>query len=454
MSNKIQINDLTKEVVKIAWPVFIELLLGSLFGVINMMMVGQIPDSAYATAAMASIGLTNQPLFLCLAFVQALNVGGTAVISRYYGAKKLHRIPSVLKHIMLISIVCFILPLSVLGWIFAHPVLLFLGAQPDAINIATDYFRLLMIAFIFQGFTMTISAALRGVGETKIPMRNNIIANLCNVFFNSILIYGLFGLPALHLMGTGIATILANMIAACLMFRYLISGKGRIKFSLKEKFHFDYLTVQQLIKIGLPSAMEQLIFRSGAMIFTMIVAGLGTGVYAAHQIGLNIWTLSIAPSQAFGISASVLVGKELGAKAPEIAQRCAIIVRKLAFIVACIMGGIFFLFGKWIVLGYTSSDTIMANMLLIMPLLAFVQPFLADNLAMTGALRGAGDTIWPMIATLIGVFIIRVALGHLFVSILHYGIVGAWWALAINQIVTWLVVLLRYRTGKWKAIQI
>lgn len=443
-----------REVVLIAWPVFIELLLGSLFGMVNMMMIGRIADTSYSSAAVAAIGLVNQPLFLAIALVQSLNVGGTAIISRYYGAKKWSKMENILKHVMLLSVLCFIVPLSILGFMFAPHLLVILGGEPYAVAIGLDYLRFMMLSFLFQGFTLTISAALRGVGETKIPMRNNIMANIINVCLNFVLIYGAFGLPSLGLIGTGIATVVANMTSAILMFTYLLRGKSKITFSLKQKFHFDHTTIVQLFKLGVPSTVEQLLFRLGAMMFTVIVSNLGTVVYAAHQIGLNLWTLSIAPSQAFGIAAATLTGKWLGAKSPQVAKQYNMVIRYMALGVGAIMAIVFYFFGQFIAQGYSSSPQVIQQVIVVLPVLALIQPFLSEQIVLAGILRGAGDTVWPMVATILGVFFVRTILANWFIADLQMGIIGAWWALLGNQIVSAVIVWCRYRTGKWQNVRI
>lgn len=446
--------EVARDVVNIAWPVFIELLLGSLFGMVNMMMIGRISDSAYSSAAVAAIGLVNQPLFLSISLVQSLNVGGTAIISRYYGASKWHLMENVLKHVMLLSILCFIVPLAILGLIFAPVLLSALGGEPVTVAIGVPYFRLMMLSFLFQGFTLTISAALRGVGETKIPMRNNVMANVINVCLNFVLIYGAFGLPSLGLMGTGIATVVANMTSATLMFTYLLRGKSKITFSLNKKFHFDKATIIQLFKLGVPSTMEQLLFRAGAMMFTIIVSNLGTIVYAAHQIGLNLWTLSIAPSQAFGIAAATLTGKWLGAKQSQVAKQYSVVIRYMSLSVGTIMACVFYFLGKFIAQGYSSSPQVVQQVIIVLPVLALIQPFLSEQIVLAGVLRGAGDTVWPMVATILGVFVVRTILANWFVVDLQMGIIGAWWALLGNQMVSSLIVWLRYRSGKWQNVTI
>ncbi|HNU79586.1 MAG TPA: MATE family efflux transporter, partial [Bacillota bacterium] len=206
------------EVVRVAWPVLAELLLGSLFGMVDMMMLGRMSNNALAAASVAAVGMTNQPLFIGLSLVQALNVGGTAMIARYFGANQNGKIEITLKHVMLLSMLMLAVPLSLLGLVFTDSIMGLMGAKADALEVGRSYFRIIMIGFVFQSFSMSISAALRGVGQTKVPMMINLRCNFLNVIGNAVLIHGLFGFPRLGITGAGISTALSNAVASVFIF--------------------------------------------------------------------------------------------------------------------------------------------------------------------------------------------------------------------------------------------
>jgi Na+-driven multidrug efflux pump len=231
-------NPRSKEVMDIAWPVLTELLLGTLFGMVNMMMLGRIKDAAVAAASISAVGITNQPLFIGLSLVQALNIGGTAMIARYIGSKKLNKVENTVKHVILLTQVVFVLPLSIIGFVFTQEIMSLMGAQWDTISVGTNYFRIIMVGFIFQSFNFSLSAVLRGAGDTKTPMKINLIANLINVIGNAVLIYGLIGFPELGVTGSGISTAGANLIATILLCKRLFSGKCILKLNLKSRFKF------------------------------------------------------------------------------------------------------------------------------------------------------------------------------------------------------------------------
>jgi len=442
------------EVLNIALPVLVELFLGSLFGMVDMMMLGRIENSKIAAASIASVGITNQPLFIGLSLVQALNVGGTAMVARYIGSKKNDRIESVVKHVVLLNLVLLVLPIFIIGIFFTEDIMSLLGAQRDAIMVGKNYFKVIMVGFIFQAFNLSIAAVLRGAGNTKTPMKINLRVNLLNVVGNAVLIYGLLGFPKLGVVGAGISTCISHIVASVFLARHVLKKDDLIKVSLKAPLKYDKNIIYNLIKIGVPASLEQVAFRIGILLYVRMVASLGTVVYATHQICLNILSLTFTPGQAFGIAASSLVGKSLGADDLEGAEEYIKESRKIGSIISSIVAVIFFFFGGKIVGLYTNNPEIINEASTVLKIIAFVQPFQSSQLIIAGGLRGAGDTVWTLVATFLGVMVLRVLLAYLFVRVLGMGLVGAWIATFVDQFTRWVVIYLRFRTNKWKYITI
>ncbi len=454
MNNAVLDKSIRLDVIKIAWPVLIELLLSSLFGMVDMMMLGNMSDNALAAASVTAVGLTNQPLLIGLSFIQALNVGATAMIARYVGSHQYEKIEPTLKHVLILSLFLIAIPLSIMGIFYTDSILKLMGAKTDALNAGRSYFKIIMIGFIFQAFNMSVTAALRGIGQTKIPMVINLSVNLLNVVGNFLLIYGYFGFPEMRVTGAAISTAFSNIVASILLLGYVVSGKSLVKLNFKHKFRFDRIICFNLVKIGVPASLEQLVLRVGVLIFVRIVADLGTVIYATHQIALSILGLSFQPGQAFGIAASALIGKSLGANQLPQAEKYAKETRRFGTYISTFMAVIFFFFGSFLVSLYTNDQEIIDNASLVLKIIALVQPFQSSQLILAGGLRGAGDTVWPLIATLAGVFVFRVSLAFLLVIILDMGLVGAWIAIFVDQFIRWFFVYLRFRTGKWKYVKI
>jgi len=292
---------------------------------------------------------------------------------------------------------------------------------------------------------------VRGSGDTRTPMVNNIIANLVALLFNFLLIYGVGPFPRLEVRGAAIANLLSRMVGATLALSVVSRGNHQITIRWFEKFTFDMDIARRVFMVGLPAAMEQFVMRSGQILFTRTVSGLGTAVYAAHQVALNIVSLSFTPGQGFGMAATTLVGQSLGAKRPDWAERCARTTRFMGSFIAGGMSILFFFFGDKVAALYSPNDlTVVANAAVALKIIACVQIFQSTQFIFAGALRGAGDTRWPLYSTMAGVWGFRVILAHFFVNVFGWGLVGAWLSMACDQLMRSAVIVYRFNTGKWK----
>lgn len=441
-----------KEIFRVGVPVFIELLMGTLFGMVDMIMLGNSGTGAVITASIAAIGITNQYSFIGLSLLSAMTTGATAVIARYVGAKKYDRIEHVLRHILLLAFFVVAVPIVVFGLLNADGIMRFIGAQADTIEAGRDYFRAIVIGFIFQSFNFATFASMRGSGDTKTPMRINMIANFLNVIGNAVLIFGLFGFPALGVTGAGVSTAFSQLVAMILSLRYLLRGESHVRLSKDIPFAFDSKIVYNLVKIGIPAAIEQVFFRVGILLYVRTVAGLGTTVYATHQLSLNILSLSFTIGQAFGVAASTLVGRSLGKGDKDLADRYMKEIRNYGMLLALPVALLFF-FGSDLILRLYTQDQDIINMGAgVLKMVAFIQPFQAAQFISAGGLRGAGDTMFTLVSTGAGVLIVRNVAAYIFVHMMAMGLTGAWIALIVDQMVRWVLIGLRVKTGKWKYV--
>ncbi|HZK32967.1 MAG TPA: MATE family efflux transporter [Tissierellaceae bacterium] len=448
------LNYYRKQTIKLTVPVFFELLISSLFGMVDMMMVGNSGVPSVATPSIAATGITNQVIFIGIAMAQAMSVGGTAMISRYSGANKEERIPDIVKHLIILMIGILIIPFVTINQLIPEKIMSFIGAEQVTIDIGLNYFRIIIFGFIFQSLNLAIFASMRGTGDTKTPMVINLSINLLNVFGNYILIFGKLGFPAMGVTGAGLSTSISHVVAFIILLIILLSRNHVVKLDLEKGFKFNKPIVQNLLKVGGPAALEQVGFRFGVVMFIKIISGLGTVAYATHQIASNIISLSFAPGQAFGIAASTLVGKSLGQERIDKANTFIKETNRLSLIASAFFGLLFFFFGPTIVGFYTEDIAIIEASGNIMKVIALIQPFQASAFAISGGLRGAGDTVSTLIVTIIGVFVIRLSVAYVLINIVGLGVIGAWLAMLSDQVIRWIGITLRYRTGKWKHIKL
>lgn len=445
--------ELYNDIVRIAWPSLAEMLLASLVSMVDMMMVGSLGANA-----IAAIGLALQPRFLLMSTVMALNTGVTAVIARARGAKDQKKANDILRQGLIlatgIALLC-----AVFGTWGARSMIYFMSAgamEQETVNLGTTYFQIQSATFVIPSLSFFITAALRGTGNSKPCMIFNITANIVNVIGNWLLIYGHLGFPQLGVAGAAIATVIGQSVGTAMAFSAILKGKYylKLKISLSNIFKFDKHTVGSMTKVGLPAMIEQLIMRFGVIIYSRTVSSLGEISAATFQICLSIQSLSLMNGMAFAVSATTLVGQSLGKQRLDMAEHYGRRCRLVAMSISIFLAILFVLFRKQLIMLYTTDPIIVQTGGIIMIFVAFLQPFQSSQFVLGGVLRGAGDTKVTAVIILITTAVIRTSLGYIFITVLDFGLIGAWFAIGTDQILRSFLFLLRYNQGKWKRIKL
>lgn len=449
-------SELYRDIVRIAWPSFVELLLTQLASMVDLMMVGSMGGNAHpeiGAQALSAVGLTTQPKFLLMGAFVALNTGVTALIARYKGQNDKEKANLVVRQGLMFTFLLTMI-LSVLGTVFARPMVIFMGSTEEIVTKwATQYLQIQMIGFMTMALTSTITASLRAVGDSKTCMIYNLIANGVNVVFNWLLIYGNLGFPELGVAGASLATVLGQFVAFIIAFTVLLKGNGFLKLEWRLGFKPDKLILGNMINIGIPAMVEQLLMRAGMIIFAKTVASLGTTSFATHNVCMNIQALSFMTGQAFAVSATTLMGQSLGKRRTDMAQAYCSRTRSIGFYFSIFLAVVFVFFGGTIVSFYNSEPEIIRMGGRIMLFVAFLQPFQSSQFIIAGALRGAGDTKATATFTFITVLLVRPIVAIVLVN-LGLGLYGAWIAMACDQLLRSALVLGRYQSGKWKLIKL
>jgi len=440
---------LYKDIVRIAWPSFIEMTLTQLASMVDMMMVGGL-----GSWAITAVGLTTQPKFLLMTMFMAMNVGATALVARYKGEGSREKANMILKQALFLTFILSVIG-SFFGFIFSEQLIRFMGATESiTLEQGTIYLKIQMVGFVTLALTSTMTATLRGVGNSRIAMIYNLTANLVNVVFNYALINGNLGFPKLGVAGASIATVIGQFVAFVLALIAVLRGNQYLHLRFKDGFKPDIAAIKSIFNIGMPALVEQAFMRTGMIMYVKTVASLGTVAYATHQISMNIQAMSFMNGQAFAVSATSLVGQSLGKKRPDMAQAYCSRTRRIGMIVSLVLASTFFFFGRPIVSLYTNEIEVIEQGTRILMFVALVQPLQSSQFILAGALRGAGDTRATAIITFITVLLVRPGLAIFSINVLDWGLYGAWFALVSDQALRSLLVMYRYNTGKWKSIKV
>lgn len=435
-----------KRTFDIAWPSALESVLIALIGAVDMMMVGSLGKEA-----INAVGITNQPKFIVLAPIMAINVGLTVLVSRRKGEQKPEEANSYLRNALVMSILLSFV-LSVSAWVFARPFLIFAGANADYIDLAVKYFRIIMVGNFFYSIGLTMTAAQRGAGNTIISMLTNLVANLVNLVFNALLINGLFFFPRLEVVGAAIATAMGNVVAF-IMASYSLSHKNRYLYlKVKHLFKTQKKYFKDILNISKSSLIEQIFLRLGFFMYAKSIAILGTVAFAAHQVCMNVMHISFGFGDGLQIANTSLVGQSLGARRPDMAKIYSRVTQRIGIVVAIILALICFGFKDQLIGLFTNDLEVITAGALPMMFLSIIILFQVPQVIIVGALRGAGDVKFVAFLMLISVTFVRPLLAWVLCYPLGFGLVGAWIALLIDQLTRSIISSQRFKQGKWSSI--
>ncbi len=452
----LSIKAMRKKILILSWPAIIRLFLQSLVGTVDVIMVGKLTGPA-----IGAVGVSNRIVFIIIGAFTALSVGSTALVAHYIGAKDIKKGNEILWQSILISLIMGI-GITVVGFLFSESLLKGMLSLMDdkegydfIIREGVVYIKIVLTSMIFGFPMMIINAVFQGVGDMKTPLYLMIITNIVNVIFNYLLIFGHWIFPEMGVAGAALGTAISRMVGCLIGVGILIIGKSNLKLTFKYlSFKLDTVIIKAIFKIGIPSSVEQFARQGSQIIITIFVAGLGAHALDANEIVMNINNLAIMPGFGFGVAALTLVGQSLGAGDSDLANRYA---KQTALIGILLMLPItisMFIFAEPLVMLFDTSKTVVPLAVTVVRIIIITQPILTLILILAGALRGAGDTMWVMISTIIGNWGARVVLGILFGYYLGIGLTGFYLAIGIDIIVRALLMLYRFKSGKWKNIKV
>jgi len=322
-----------------------------------------------------------------------------------------------------------------------------LGAAPDVIALSLPYSTLIFLVIPFTVLLQVMSSILQGTGDTKTPMYAMIVVNLLHILIAYPLIYGRWGLPALGVQGAAIAVGIAEAVGMC----YLAI---RCVPLLHRSTHIRFDLFRTIWQVGAPVSGERIVQQAGILAYTKIVLLYGTVAYAAHQVGLSIESLSFLPGYGFAIAAATMVGQSIGAGKYTRAKLENWEANRLATAIMSVMGIVFFFFPYVLLRAFTNDVSVIELGTLFLKIVALLQIPLALTMVLAGSLRGAGDTHFIMVATTIGMWLVRVPIALIAGVWLHLEVFYVWLAMIADWTLRMVLMLWRYRSERWRAIQV
>jgi len=383
----------------------------------------------------------------------SLNVGVTAVISRRKGEENGPGANQFLRQSILMSLTLSFL-LSVAGFTFAREILTLAGAQADVIDDSVAYYQIIALNIFFTGVSLTINAAQRGVGNTRISMRTNVAANVVNVILNYFLIGGHWIFPRMEVRGAAWATAIGGFVGLVLSIQSLTVKNGFLTLKEKYAWKLNFKALKPFFAISGSAAVEQVFMRIGFFSYSVIVARLGTLAFAVHQICMHVANFSFAFGDGIGIGSSSLLGQSLGARRPDRAVIYGNVGQRMAFIVSTVLCVLFVIFRRPMVMAFNREAHIVAEGASIILIMAATTHFQTSQAVFLACLRGAGDTKFVAMISLVSVAVIRPLMALFLCFGLKLGLSGAWYALFFDQLMRFYLSKRRFNSLRWTKIKL
>lgn len=299
-----------------------------------------------------------------------------------------------------------------------------------------------------------VGAALRGAGDTQTPMKVTAFINLVHIVIAYGLIFGHFGLPRLGVAGSAWAASFSRMTGTAILVAVLLRGRAPVSLRGRGGWRPDLQLIQRLFRIGVPSMVEQGLLSVGMLLYGVLVIRMGTKIYAAQRITFQMISLSFMPGIGFATAATTLVGQSLGAGDPERAERGAWRATFSALTWMSTMGFLVAALGRPLMRLFIDDPEIIQMGADALKVIALTQPPQAFAQVLAGALRGAGDTRFPMWVTTAGIWLIRLPLAYLFGPVMRLSLAMIYVSNIVDGTVRAILVYMRFRRGHWKEIEV
>ena len=435
------------EVWHIAYPAVLTMISHTVMTFIDAMMVGRLGPTE-----LAAVGLSGTLTWGLFSFFNGVVNGVNTFVAQDYGAKRFDNIGRVTwqgTYFALISGIILILLSR-----FNVDLMRLLGPADDVQRIGASYLGIRLWGGVFIVMYMCFSAFLRGIGDTRTPLKIVIFINVLNVVGDYVLIFGKFGFPELGTDGAAYATVGASGVGALIFFVVFLSRKSDRMFSTRRSWPVRLDLMARLSRVGLPIGLQWLLDMASFIVFTALIGRIGTFELAASTAGLRLMHLSFMPVFGVSIAATTLVGQYIGSKDIPFATRSGYTAIKMSMLYAGLIALLFLVIPRQLVMMINQDPEVVDLGGRILRVAAIFLLFDSIGIASNGCLRGAGDTRWAMFIGVSFAWFIFVPMAYLGAIALKGGAVGAWAGATVYIISLGLTYFIRFRNGKWKSIKI
>jgi len=438
---------LNHAIVLLAIPMVLEMVLESLFAVVDVFWVGRLGADAVAT-----VGLTESLLSLVFAVGFGLGLSTTAMVARRIGEKDAPGAAVAGVQAIVIGIATSF-AVGLPCWFYAPRLLELMGASPEIVATGSGYARLALGGCGIVLMLFLNNAIFRGAGDAAVAMRLLWVSNIINLVLDPCLIFGWGPFPKLGVTGAALATLIGRSIGVLYQFYRLLRGTERIHV-LVAHLRINLGVLLRLLRVSLTGILQFAIADVSWVGLVRIVSLFGSAALAGYTIAIRIVIFVILPSWGLSNAAATLVGQNLGAKQPERAEQSVWRTGLYNMIFLGSVGLFFIFFAEPVIRLFTSDTAVVPLAVSCLRIISYGNIGYAYGMVMLQAFNGAGDTVTPTIVNFFGFWLLELPLAYALAVPLHFQANGAYFAIVIAEAAIAAAGVLLFRGGRWKRQQI
>lgn len=436
-----------KSIFYLSIPMILEMVMESLFAVVDIFFVGKLGVNAVAT-----VGLTESVLTIIYSIAIGLSMAATAIVARRIGEKNQQAASiAAFQAIMVCSI--FAIAMAVIGVWQAQTMLRLMGGSEELIAEGYRYTQIVFGGNVAIMLLFLINGIFRGAGNAALAMRALWIANGFNIVLDPLLIFGWGPIPAMGLEGAAWATTIGRSLGVVFQLLVLFKGMSIIRFYW-ESLQMNWKTIWTILKVA-SGGMGQFLIESASWIFLMrIISESGSVALAGYTIAVRLIIFVLLPAFGFSNAAATLVGQNLGALQPGRAERSAWLSAHITALFLGVCSVVFIIGAGYFIAIFNQEAGVIEVGRLGLTIICLGYVFFAYGMVMSQSLNGAGDTRTPTIINLAVLWGFQLPLAYVLANTFTMGAVGVFWAITIAHSVHALVSMWVFKKGKWKLVNV
>lgn len=424
-------------------PLFLGNLLQALYNTVDSVWVGQF----LGANALASVTVGGPVIFALVAMVMGIAMATTTLVAQFYGAKEHDKVQVVIGNSLVLLLVLGII-VTIVGVAFSRTFLTWINVPEEIFDDAATYLSIFFTGMVANFMYNVVSAVLRGLGDSRTPLKFLAIASVINIILDPLFIFGFGPIPRLEVAGVAWATVISQVISAVISLHYLFVTSRLVRWT-PTIWKPDRQVIGKLLRIGVPAGTQQTLVSLSSLAVNSIVNRFGPTVVAGFGAAMRIDQFAFMPAMSVSLAVSSLVGQNIGARKKD---RVHDVVRwsiALSGAIALSVSVLCYVIPDVFLRAFTSESGVLVEGSRYLKTMAFAFVPMAWMFTLTGVLRGAGDTVASMFVSLGSLWLVRVPLASYLAFRREMGPQGVWLGIAISVYMGLLFNFLYYRTGRW-----